>query len=70
MKDNGFLQPVIFAEYSKIRAVARGGGGGAESATKTGKIRENGKKKGKLGRLKWEACREIGPAEGKGWLRP
>ena len=40
-----------------------------KSASKTGKIRKNGKKKGKLGR-KWEACRELAPAEGKGWLRP
>tara|TARA_B110000881_G_scaffold177854_1_gene163061 strand:+ start:500 stop:661 length:162 start_codon:yes stop_codon:yes gene_type:complete len=38
-------------------------------ATKTGKNRKNGKKKGKLGR-KWEACREFSHAEGKGWLRP
>ena len=36
-----------------------------KSATKTGKIRENEKKKGIFGR-KWE----LGPAGGKGWLRP
>ena len=40
-----------------------------KSATKTGKIRKNGKKKGQLVR-KWEACRELAPADGKGWLRP
>ena len=40
-----------------------------KSAPKTGKIRKNGKKKGKLGR-KWEACRELAPADGKGWLLP
>ena len=50
----------------------RGAGGQSDPPKKkkiSHKNRKNGKKKGKLGR-KWKACRELAPADGKGWLRP
>ena len=66
------MQRVKLCNYAtKRRAVESpvGRNLGEISHKKTGKIRENGKKKGKLGR-KWEACQELAPADGKGWLRP
>ena len=57
------------------RSQRRGGGGqsgeeiGNNQPQKNRGNQENRKKKGKLGR-KWEACRELAPAEGKGWQRP
>ena len=38
---------------------------GRNSATKTGKVRENGRK-----RENWEENGNLVPADGKGWLRP
>ena len=70
----GMYLPAALIIAEKISGRSQRGGGRGQSnfdksATKTGKIRENGKKKGTFGR-KCEACRELAPADRKGWLRP
>ena len=50
----------LTSKYSEANQGRSLRGRGWGKSHKTGKIRKNGKKKGKLGR-KWEACRELAP---------